>query len=575
MRKRYLILAAASLILFSGASTALEAYVVTSGPTEVSDMIYTWGSSDTTPYYQDAQAYDDVGLMVCSESVSAPPDKYVGLEYMMNSEADRKNQLVSYGDENLAIADQSTSFNGMDCKRTSYGSFVVSPSVISGTPEVKIAAFPADAKVLVSDSVDGSNPQFLDAGSQLKGSYSGSISYSYSTNTLNLDLNGITVDSDQGLKSFNPGTTGRGISPDRPMLIGACRDASGQNCPAGAEKITSPSSSNTGFGFDISKDQVDDSITYTRYAVANGKRFGTVNIGANLDVAFTSVSTDPIYYSQNQTVSFDVRNTGNVPVTSDFNVEAEIERNGNIVDSRTYQVSKNIDPGSSHSITYDWEALAHSGNYDVNIRADTTDSVTELDENDNTGRAGFELRPVTFPEVMVNGETVPQEEIEFPDAGVPYNLTLVMENSDNDTLANSLVRIVESDATNSIIPTQRLDENTVTESNTEVTFRTDGNGTASITIVPRGNVLLSDKYSDLSVQDEINYYLRMRGQQADGTDFKFIRAGNLQDYYRLEVDDPGTMRGEGTSDLPNLDSYTKIAMNGIYNIFAEFWGAVT
>jgi hypothetical protein len=35
------------------------------------------------------------------------------------------------------------------------------------------------------------------------------------------------------------------------------------------------------------------------------------------------------------------------------------------------------------------------------------------------------------------------------------------------------------------------------------------------------------------------------------------------------------MRGEGTSDLPNLDSYTKIAMNGIYNIFAEFWGAVT
>jgi hypothetical protein len=158
---------------------------------------------------------------------------------------------------------------------------------------------------------------------------------------------------------------------------------------------------------------------------------------------------------------------------------------------------------------------------------------------------------------------------------VPYNLTLFMENSDNDTLANSIVKIIEKDATNSMIPTQRLDESTVTQSKSEVTFRTDENGTASITIVPRGNVLLSDKYSDLSVQDEINYYLRMRGQQADGTNFKFIRAGNLQDYYRLEVDDPGTMRGEGTSDLPNLDSYTKIAMNGIYNIFAEFWGAVT
>jgi hypothetical protein len=575
MRKRYMILAAASLILFSGASTALEAYVVTSGPTKVSDMIYTWGSPDTTPYYQDAQAYDDVGLMVCSESGAAPLDKYVGLEYMMNSEVDRKNQLVSYGDENLALADQSTSFNGMDCKRTSYGSFFVSPSVISGTPEVKIAAFPSDAKVLVSDSVDGNTPKFLDPGSGMNGSYSGSITYSYSTNTLNLDLNGINVDSDQGLKSFNPGTSGRGISPDRPMLIGACRDASGQNCPAGAEKITSPSSSKTDFGFDVPQGQVNDSVTYTRYAVANGKRFGTVNIGANLDVAFTSVSTDPIYYSENQTVSFDVRNTGNVPVTSDFDVEAEIERNGDIVDSRTYQVSQNIDPGDSHSINYDWEALAHSGNYDVNIRADTTDSVTEQTEHDNTGRAAFTLRPVTFPEVMVNGETVPQEEIEFPDAGVPYNLTLMMENSDNDTLANSLIRIVERDATNSLIPTQRLDEGTVTQSKSEVTFRTDENGTASITIVPRGNVLLSDKYSDLSVQDEINYHLRMRGQQADGTDFKFIRAGNLQDYYRLEVDDPGTMRGEGTSDLPNLDSYTKIAMNGIYNIFAEFWGAVT
>lgn len=568
--KKNLILTLSFLLIASSGATELQGYVVESGPSEVQNLIYTWGSSDTTAYYQDAQAYPDVGLMICDSAGSVNEDYYIGLEYTTGGE----NQLVSYSSNgNLGLADTAVSFNGNDCKKTSIGGLTVSPSEISGKPQTKIAAFPGEADMIVSSSSDGSNPQFIDTESTLDGSYSGNLGYSYSNNELNLNLNSITVNSDIGTQSFDPGATGRGISSSRPLIIGVCGDSAGENCNGLVRKKTSPNFPET-FTFDLDKSQANDQNVYTRYAVANGERFASVNIGADLEITGLSVNRDPIYYSQNQTVSFSVRNNGNVPVTSDFDVEASIERDGEVFSSERFTVSEDLSPGQQTSFQYTWDASKESGRYTVNVEADTENDIAEISEltQDSTS---FQLRPVTFPEVYVNGEEVPENEIEFSDPGVPYNLTLVMKNSDNETLGNSNIRIREQDGMSAFAPSQEITEGSFSDVEKIMRFQTDGNGTASITITPTGNVLLSQRYDNTAVQNSIDYSLSFSGSENGGSDFTFIVNGGLTDTYPLEVGDPGQFDGEGTSELPNLDTYVKAVMNGVYTVFAEFWGAVT
>lgn len=568
--KKNLILGLSFLLIASSGAAELQGYAVESGPSEIQNLIYTWGSSDTTAYYQDAQAYPDVGLMLCDSSGSVSEDYYVGLEYTTGGE----NQLVSYSSNgNLGLADTTVSFNGNDCKRTSIGGLTVSPSEISGTPATKIAAFPGDADIIVSSSSDGSNPQFVETGSTLDGSYSGNLGYSYSNNELNLNLNSITVNSDIGTQSFNPGTSGRGISSSRPLIVGVCGDSAGENCNGLVKKKTSASFPEI-FTFDLDKSQVNDQNVYTRYAVANGERFASVDIGADVEVRGLSTSKDPIYYSQNQTVSFSIRNSGNVPVTSDFDVEASIERNGEVFSNERFTVSEDLSPGEQKSFQYEWEASEESGRYTVNVEADTENDIAEISEltQDSTS---FQLRPVTFPEVYVNGEEVPENEVEFSDPGVPYNLTLVMKNSDNETLENSNIRIREQDGMSAFAPSQEITEGSFSDVEKIMRFRTDENGTASLTITPTGNVLLSERYDNSPVQDSIDYSLSFSGSENGGSSFTFIVDGGLTNTYPLEVDDPGKFDGEGTSDLPNLDTHVKAVMNGVYTVFAEFWGAVT
>jgi hypothetical protein len=573
-KKTALILA--SLLVFSASgSAALQGYVVESGPSSVSDLIYTWGSAETSPHYQDAQSYPDVALMLCDTEGDVTNNYYLGLEYLMNNQNTRVNQLVSYGDSNLALADTSVTFNGNTCKRTAIGGMTVSPSVISGTPDTKVAAHPAEAYMLVSSSVDGSNPSFVPANSELAGSYSGSTSYSYDSNEVSLSLSSIAVNSNLGVRTYSPSNSNRGINSDNPLTVGVCNDQAGQNCPSGAVKINSPSFPQT-YVFDKLQSNVNDQNVYTRHGVANGKTFSTLNIGADLEVSSLSVSKDPVYYSQTQDISFTVVNTGNVPVTSNFNVEATVsDSDGNVVDTETWSVSEDLtEKGGSQSFNYDWQALEKSGDYQVRVEVDTGDNIVEISEGNNLEFLNFRLKPITLPEIYVNGGKISKTETTFPDAGVPYNFSVKMKNSDNITLSNSTVEIVQRDGMSTFAPTQTTADGNMTDSKSSISFRTDNNGTASITVIPTGNSVLKEEYN-ISESEQLDYSLRMTGQQRDGTDFKFINNGQLQNYYPMSVADPGDIGGEGTSQLPNLDGYVKMTMNGVYTAFAEFWGSVT
>jgi hypothetical protein len=568
MIRQILLLGIATLVL--PAAAGLESYMV--GPSEepIDGATYTWGSPETTSYFQDAQSYEDVALMVCDST--DPGEVYIGLEYLMNSEIDPLGQLVSYGDTNLALASKEASFDGKQCRRTGFGSFVVSPSEIPGDPETGVAAFPAETYTLVSESQDGSSLEFLKTeGGKLRGEFEGGISYDRNSNKLVTEVESVSVLSNLGEKTFSVSEAGRGLSEKRKLVFGACTDRDGQNCPAGVQKASSGTEASRSFPMDVPESQIDDQSVYTRYGVANGITYDTVKIGANLRLEALDFE-DSLFHSQNQTVTATIRNTGNVHVDTDFSTEISIRKDGEVLRSENFETVKTIDPSDKVDVTLEWPAEVDSGSYTVTAETDLTDSVVEISETDNAVSRSFQVRPVTEPEILVDEQAVGSG-AEFPEAGRPYNLTILLEDSDGNPVSNAEMVLREEDGTSSLAPTQELDSG-FTGTVTEISFQTGPDGEARLTVSPRGNALLSEKYSDLEVQDRIDYSLSLRGSQ-DGSRLRFIENGSVKTSYPLEVSDPGRSVKGGRSDLPNLDEYVKIGMNRVYRVFTAVWGAVT
>lgn len=580
----------AGILLFSGVVFGQQGYVVEQGPSDYSPVIYNWGSSNSNSYYQDALAGNpDLGTMVCNPSQNNP---YLGLVAVMDQDDSPVWNRMDYTTQSstLAQADNSVSFNGDSCQRTSISALTISPSEFSGnTPSTKVAAHPAKNYLLVSGDSTGTNPTFLDANSELGGSYSGSLVYTYSTNSIEMDISSINVNSDIGFRSYDISQSGRGISSERPLLAGVCNNGAGSLCETGVNDFEDPNSIPITYTFDVNKNQVNDQNVYTRFGVANGKQFNQLDIGADSEISNVNIDLDPIYYSQTQEVDFNIENTGNVPITSSFDVKATIEgpfgssiKSSETVYEETFTISDDLsENGGSTSRSFDWPAEDISGRYDVTIQSDINDDLNEINEGDTVTRS-FELRPITLPDIRVDGELKDLNETEFEKAGVPYNFSIQMKNSDGVNLPNADVQIVEGNGTSSFAPTQGYNRSTSSGSeleNLDITssaeIKVDDEGKASVTLIPTGNVMLKEEYNNTELSELVNYSLHLEGSEQDGTEFTFVINEQLTNEYPLKVDDPGYVGSStGKNNLPNLDTHTKAAMNRVYSIFASFWRAV-
>lgn len=568
--------------------SAQEGYIIEEGPDEYNSVIYNWGSSDSNSYYQDALAGNpDLGVMVCDAEQDNP---YLGLVSLMNQDDDPEWFLMSYSSQtdNLPEANIDESFRGDSCARTSISSFFISPSVFEGnSPPTRVAAHPTDNYLIVSDNPSGSGGQFVDANSQLSGSYSGNMDYTFASNDIQMDLSSINVDSDIGTRSYDLNEPGRGISDDRPLIAGVCNDDEGAQCLTGVDTFTNPTDIPVTYGFDVQQSDVNDQNVYTRWGVANGIEFEELDIGADSRVTDLTIEQDPIFFSQTQEVEFEISNIGNVPITTSFDVEATIEgpSDSDLTDSETvfeetFTISEGLpENGGSTTRSFEWLAEDFSGDYTVRIESDINNDLNEIVEGDLESDT-FELKPITLPDVFVDGELKEREDTEFESAGEPYNLSLVMRNSDEVRLPDANVRIIEEDGTSSFAPTQGWNASEDGEFEklgvtSEAEINVDDEGEASVTMIPTGNVLLKEEYNETELNDLIDYNMYLEGEEEDGTEFTFVIDEETTDQYPLEVDNPEDIQGTSENkSLPNLESYTKAAMNQVYSIFANFWGTV-
>jgi len=582
--KKLLIPILSLLVVISPVYAQVTGKIIQSGET-TTNLFFTGDSSSPKTWYQDAMdGNPDVGIELCGAG-----QKYVGAAYAINVGGTWKYSLITYhsSSEALAYTDQSGSGG---CYYTTLGELTFSPSHLSTpNPDVYFAAFPGKVRIVYESSANPGNLYNFaeESYGQLLGNYIVTRSFDQGTNKIEVDTPTIQFQSAAGTITKQADDPTFGVSSDRRMVVGICSDDIGDSCTAG---VIVPTEAMFPLYLSSGASPVDDQHKYDRYVVING--LGQhICIGANLKVEIDDVSPDPVYYSQNLYINYTITNYrdsptedkgGNVRVTTDFNVEVKIYRQDNssdVVFDHTYLISEDLSPGQSIQRSLVWPAYAKSGTYVVKITVDPDGIIEECDESDNTNTKTFELKPIIIPEIWINGN----QSDTFPFAGVPFNLTLHLKDSDGLNVSNATVRLIETNGISNFVPTQIWDASvnstTVKKVGTkvinEVEFPTDYWGKASITVIPTGNPLYAPQYSYLGFKNvEGDYSLSLTGKTFSGDDFVFVVNGNVTHVYPLKVEDYYSYQNITYSSLPNLDNFVSMIMNTVYTIFAKFWKVV-
>jgi hypothetical protein len=571
------------LILLVAALLSTPVFAQVTGQfTNDPDLYFTGSSSDPGTLYQDAiDGNQDVGIQLCGVG-----QRYVGAFYALQVSGSWRYVLLSYNSfaNALALTDADA---GGGCYKVTEGFVTVSPSELTTpSPNVKKAAFPGKLYIGYGASANpGTVSNFIYGGTTatLLGDYSVQRSFDQSTRQIAVQSPTITFQTSSMSFAKSGGDASFGISGERRAVIGVCDDTEGQVCSDG--NVFSSAAFPALFNSGLAVDEVHDKITHSKYVVING--IGKqICIGANLRASIASLVPDPVYYSMNLSVNYTISNPrdapfeiygGNVQVTSPFKINISIYNTSAptaVIMSTVIDITDSISPDGSVSRLLVWPAYAHSGRYTIRVTADPTNAITECNEADNYATANFELKPITLPEIYIDGNRT--NVFRYPNT--PYNLSFYFKNSDNDTLRNANVSIVQVNGLMLAAPVQTYNRsigvNTTTQDGlvTEsiVKFKTDYNGLASMAYIPTYNKLYQEQYSYLALLNHVgNYSMYFEGVQADGEHFKFVLAGNLSSTYPLLIGDTSYTGTLPDKTVPYQTMAAQV-MDYIYQSFANF-----
>lgn len=596
MKKGYVLIIVWLLFLITPVLCA-TAYIKDSD-FKVVNLYYT-GSSSSDPgqYYLDGvptKGNPNVGIEICDVG-----QKYVGATYAINVNGEWKYVLITYSSDSEALSYTSQSGSQTGCYFTPIDYLTFSPYYFSTPdPDVYVAAFPGKLFVVYEDSANPgtlSNFVFVGNNGYLRGSYTVPRSFDESTCKISISEPTITFEYYGGSFSARASDPNVGISSERKMVIGICSDAYGEACSDGVV-LSSPNFPLTLLTDLTGSPCVHDQMTpIDRYVVINGLG-NYICIGPNLKVSITELSPNPVYYNQTLTVKYRIYNPrdtpyeiqgGNVKVTTDFKVKITIFNSSNpaqIVYEKTETITDDISVNGYTEKTFTWRADVRSGFYTIKIEVDYNNDIGECNENDNSVQQNFEVKPVIIPEIWINEKRTNT----FPYPGVPYNFSLYLKDSDNETLRNAYVKLVEVNGLSLFTPTQIWEKvydehGNKTKNATKVTtiteVYTDYYGWVNITLIPTGNKLFAPEYSYTNASEILgNYSLYITGKYKKNgkwENFKFVVNNKLSDTYPLNVQNLYTYKEyEKESMFYNQKSFVEAVMDWIYTIFANFWKAI-
>ncbi|MFW6378576.1 MAG: CARDB domain-containing protein [Nanoarchaeota archaeon] len=543
------------MLQFSDASASGFVYQNSSNLSDYVDLeslYFTGSNSQPSTLYQDAILDNpDVGLKICGNN-----PRYVGGFYALKRNSEWMYSLVTYASSQQALA-YTTEHLGDGCYATVPGMVTVSPSrLATPSPEVYKAALPGNLFLGFSNEKNPSNvTDFISSDNLgLSGDYRIPCTFDQSSSTILLQVPQIQFITPSGSFSKPADDSTFGVSEEKPLLLGLCTDDDGIDCSDGRSIVDSesfPFSLQTG----LDPGQLSDDVIFQRNVVANGIS-QPVCIGANLRPEIGHFEPDPVYYGDQLDIDYSITNRrdgpyeidgGNINITSPFTVNIRIkdEDDSTIIYSNSTTVTSGLGVDERSSFEISWPAIAESGNYTIEVRADTGSEITECDESDNQVTETFELKPVALPEIRIDGEKT----TEFPFPNVPYNLSIHMKDSDGNLFRNIPLAIQEMNGLSLAAPiqtfNQTIDENGSSRKSgirsvSKALFRTDYHGNVTFTFVPTYNDLYSDKY-DIDLTGHVgDPSIYLTGSDRDGDPLMFFVNGSLTSKYPLHVNSTET-----------------------------------
>ncbi|MFZ5501157.1 MAG: hypothetical protein ACOY58_04510, partial [Candidatus Micrarchaeota archaeon] len=353
------------MLLFFGAVFAQSAYIADSAGT--TQDVY---SSSAYKVYADTFGVNpDFALRLC-----AVGQRYVAATYSANLGGGNYEytaiswNLTTGSDKTLVYTTQDM---GGGCYQTPVDAYGFSQfRDFSRTPPVYVSAFPGRIHVLYSSSDDGSSPSFVGvdtANGWLRGSYVVTSAFDHTSNRVNATVTSITFETDVGSISRSPSDAEWGLnaSTGRSMVVALCTDTIGDTC---SDAYIANDTSQFPVQLSLGAVPINDQNVYSRNVVVNGLGY-PLCIGSDLSTSL-SVNPNPIEDGGATNITVTVTNSGNVNVTSTFELALNITGPGGYVNNTAWTITTDLLPGQSLVRSINWSANGPAGTYTATGRAD-------------------------------------------------------------------------------------------------------------------------------------------------------------------------------------------------------------
>ncbi|MFH1394219.1 MAG: CARDB domain-containing protein [Candidatus Micrarchaeota archaeon] len=462
-----------------------------------------------------------------------------------------------------------TSINaGGGCYYTPIDAFAFSQfRDFSRTPPVFVSAFPGRIHAMYSNNVDGSGASYVGIAAPngwLRGSYSTTRSFSQATGNVTADVTSITFETDVGSISRSPADAEWGLSSTtgRSMLIALCSDDIGDTCD---DAIVVNTSAQLPVQLDLGL-PVNDQVVYNRFVVVDGLG-DAICIGSDLS---TSISANPsnIYYGATSNITITLTNNGNVDITTDFILALNMTGPGGYTNNTQWTITNNLAAGggtTSRSII--WPAEGASGTYTFTARGDQNNQLAECNKNNNNASTNVNVNPFYTLHIMIDDNYTNI----FPLWGRPYNVTMWVTDSNNNTVANPRFVITETNGLSLFSPTQVWNDSGTgrgLSSFTRAEMVGNASGYARFVLSPTCNLLYT-VYASENVAPYVGNYGIIVNVFAPGALILAYNGTLTTDVPLLIEDytcaDPGWVNDH---ELVNKDQYVLWIYDWIYQMYA-------
>jgi hypothetical protein len=545
-------------LLVCGVLSAQSAYIVDQ-PGSVSDV---YASSAYKVYVDTLGNNSDLALRLCGAGqryVSAVYSANVGGTYYYTT---LSWNLTSGSTDTLTYTSVS---DGGGCYRTPTDAYGFSQFRDFGrTPIVFVSAFPGRIHAMYSNSINGASPSFVGvptANGWLQGSYDTTRTFNQSTGNVTINVTAINFQTDVGPLSRAPSAFEWGLnsSTGRSMVIGLCSDDFGNTC-SDASIINSSTQLPVQLGLGS---PTNDQVVYNRYAVVDGLGY-PICIGADVSASVSAVPS-AVYDGQVSNVTITLVNNGNVNITTDFLLALNITGPSGYTNNTQWTITETLVPGANTTRNLSWTVDGPSGSYTLTARADRTNLLAECNKSNNNATTSVTSMPVYTLHVKIDGN----ETYDFPQWGRPYNVTMWVTDSDNNTVTDVRYRMTETNGLNPFTPTQVWSgQGLKSYSIGEMTG--NSSGYIDIAMIPTCNLLYTT-YSYLGVDAYVgNYSITVNAFDSGSSPYIFAYNGSMTYDVPLNVNDytcadPGWVNDK---EINNKNQYVLWVYDWLYEVYS-------